>query len=84
MEALKHQKMVKAKLEMEKLKKLNQGAADFMKNQKKEQAKGLLNKGIQDFAINTQAGMAATNSLKNKNRVPDEVNQLFDQEGLGD
>jgi hypothetical protein len=63
MEALKYDKVVKAKAEMEKLKKLNEGAATYMKTQQKELEKGKLNRGIQEYAINTQAGQAASQSL---------------------
>ena len=50
---------LKIKAEMEKAKALNQGAAKYMADQKAQQEKGKLNKGIQNFDINSQAGMAA-------------------------
>ena len=56
MKAITHEKMLKAQAEAEKLKKLNQGATDFMKNMKKELDRAKLKKGIQEFNINTQAG----------------------------
>ena len=44
---------LKTKQEMEKAKALNQGAAKYMADQKAAQEKGKLNKGIQNFEINT-------------------------------
>ena len=48
--------MLKQKEEMDKIKRLNMGATEFMKQQKKEAAKGKLNNRIQDFTINEQQG----------------------------
>lgn len=76
--------MLKAKEEMEKLKKINQGATEYLKQQKADLVQGKLNKAIQGFTINDQAGQSAQQSLKNKRAVPEDASALFDAEGLQD
>ena len=64
--AIAEQKKIKAQIEMERLKKMNMGAAEYMKQQKKMEAKGKLNKNIQGFQINIDAGNVDTAVLKGK------------------
>lgn len=76
--------MLKTKDEMEKLKKINQGATEYLKQQKKDLVKGKLNKNIQEFTINDPAAQTAAQTLKNKSKVPVDVDLLHDAEGLQD
>ena len=63
---------------------MNMGAADFLKQQKRAAAKGKLNKNLQGFQINEQAGDVSTTILKTKGKVGAEADQLFDAESLHD
>ena len=80
--AIKQQVKFKAQQEADKLKLINKGATDFLKNERKNYATGKLNKGIQDFNIGTQAGGAALKSLKDKRSAPPEALDLHDSKDL--
>ena len=82
LDALNHQKKLNAKLEMEKLKKLNAGPAEFLKQQKLDAKKGKMNKNIAGFTINDQAGQIDPGIMKGKGSVPVEAGMLHDAEGL--
>ena len=84
LQALRHDKNVKANAETAKLAKINLGATDFLKWQKNEEKQQKMNKRIQGFAINEQAGALKPAILKNKNSVPEHAAQVHDAEGLRD
>jgi len=52
MEALRRQKRAKAEAEMAKLKKINRGGGEYLKQQRREEKSAKLNKNIQGFHIN--------------------------------
>jgi hypothetical protein len=68
---------------MEKLKKLNHGATEFMKNQRKQLEKEQ-NLRVAKLEIGGQAGQEAAQSLKNKSRVPNEAAEVYDEIQLAD
>ena len=69
---------------MEKLKKLNAGPAEYLKQQKLEARKGKMNKQIAGFIINEHAGQVDPTIMKGKGSVPVEAGMVFDAEGLQD
>jgi len=81
---IKHQKILKAKAEAEKLRKMNMGATDFMRQQKQEAKLAKLNKNIPKNMFVDQGGPVDTAIIKNKGKAPVEASMVYDAEGLAD
>jgi hypothetical protein len=75
---IKHKKMLRAKMEQERIDKLNQGSKDYLKQLKIEQKLQCVNRLVNNFSLKAKDA----DHPFNKEKVPEEARNVTDMEAL--